>query len=333
MQNNNLPEHYENLIQSAVERMENVILPMQKFVYPKPLQLHQIPPRIDFRYSVFEFDTVILENGEIKAEHKSAMYFFEDLGQNVSLEMIYIPGSTFMMGASEEDGYEVPQHQVHIDAFHIGKFEITQQQWTAIMHHNLSANQGADLPVENVSWYDAIEFCSRLSIITGRHYRLPSEAEWEYACRAGTTTSFGFGSEITTQLANYWDINATDNSTVDSPPPSEGCIAAYSPDSVEYLQTRRVGSFFPNAFGLYDMHGNVYEFCQDTWHDNYNDAPNDGSAWGSGGNVDSVVIRGGSFDYYEDDCRSAYRSETGANYRYHGTGFRVVCSLNGVAER
>lgn len=118
---------------------------------------------------------------------------------------------------------------------------------------NLSANQGAALQVYNVSWCDAINFCNRLSIITGRHYRLPSEAEWEYARRAGTTTPFSFGTEITTQLANYWDTDATDNySTVDSQTPSEGCFAAYSPDGVEYLHTRQVGSFFPNAFGLYE---------------------------------------------------------------------------------
>lgn len=331
MENNNLPEFFENLIQSAVDHRENVILPMQEFVYPETPQLRKTQPGLDFQYSVFEFDTVTLEGDEIKTEHKSTRYFVEDLGQNTTLEMIYIPSGTFMMGASEEDGYEVPQHQVNVSAFHIGKFEITQKQWEAVMHHNLSANQGAYLPVENVSWCDAIEFCNRLSIITGRHYRLPSEAEWEYACRAGTTAPFSFGTEITTQLANYWDINATDNSTVDSQAPSEGCVAAYSPDGVEYLQTRQVGSFFPNAFGLYDMHGNVYEFCYDAWHNDYNNAPNDGSAWESGKDTGSVVIRGGSFDYYEDNCRSAHRHETGANYRYHGTGFRVACSLSYVA--
>lgn len=330
MENSNLPEHIEDLIQAAADRMKNVILPMQEFVYPEPAQLRQASPKTDFQYHTIEFDTVTLNDGEIKREHKSVRYFVEDIGQNTTLEMIYLPGGTFMMGASEEDGYEVPQHQVNVPAFHMGKFEITQKQWEAVMHHNLSANQGADLPAENVSWRDAVEFCNRLSIITGRYYRLPSEAEWEYACRAGTTTCFSFGSEITTQLANYWEIDATVKSPIDSQPPSEGCVAAYQPDGVQYLQTMRVGSFFPNAFGLYDMHGNVYEFCQDAWHDDYNNAPNDGSAWGSGKDTGLVVIRGGSFDYYEDNCRSVHRSQTGINYRYHGTGFRVACSLNHV---
>ena len=140
---------------------------MQEFVYPEPPQLGQTPPT-DFQYSIFEFDTVILESEELKTEHKSVRYFVEDLGQNTTLEMICIPSGTFMMGASEEDRYEVPQHQVNISAFHIGKFEITQKQWEAVIHHNLSANQGADLPVENVSWCDAIEFCNRLSNITGK---------------------------------------------------------------------------------------------------------------------------------------------------------------------
>ena len=328
MESSNLPEHIKDLIQSTVDRMENVILPMQQFVYPESPQIRQALPRTDVQHHTFEFNTVTLENSEIKTCRKLARYFIEDLGQNTTLEMIYIPSGTFMMGSSEKDDYEVPQHQVNVSAFHMGKFEITQKQWEAVMYHNLSANQGADLPVENISWYDAVEFCNRLSMITGKHYRLPSEAEWEYACRAGTTSSFSFGAEINTQLANYWDIDATVNSTVDSQLSSEGCVAAYNPDGVQYLQTMGVGSFFPNAFGLYDMHGNVYELCQDAWHDDYINAPNDGSAWGSGKDSGLVVIRGGSFDYYDHDCRSASRCETGVNYRYHGTGFRVACSLS-----
>lgn len=335
MESNSLPEYIKNLAQSLANNaenetspLENDVLPMDDFVYSEPLLLHPTPPKINLQYREFEFDTVTLESGEIKKEHKSARYFVEDLGQNTTLEMIYVPGGTFMMGASEEDGYELPQHQVSVSAFHIGKFEVTQKQWEAVMHHNLSANQGGDFPVERVSWHDATEFCNRLSTITSRHYRLPSEAEWEYACRAGTTTPFSFGTEITTQLANYWDSNAPEKLPMDALPPSEGCVGAYSFEGVTYLQTQKVGSFFPNAFGLYDMHGNVYELCQDAWHDDYENAPNDGSAWGSGKDASLVVIRGGSFDYYEDNCRSAYRNETGANYRYHGTGFRVACSLS-----
>ncbi len=330
MENSDLPDYIKEVIQAATDYVENVVFPMQKFVYPDRPELRQAPTKSEFEYRTFEFDTVLLENGEIKTKHQSVKYFVEDLGHNTALEMIYIPGGTFMMGASEEEGYEVPQHEVAVSAFHLGKFEVTQGQWKAVMHHNLSENQGVDLPVENVSWCDAAEFCNRLSRMAGRHYRLPSEAEWEYACRAGTTTSFSFGSAITAQLANYLDVNAPVNSTEASQPPSGGYVGVFSSDGVQYLQTRRVGSYFPNAFGLYDMHGNVYELCQDAWHDDYHNAPNDGSAWGSGKDTGLVVIRGGSFCYYDDNCRSAYRSETGWNYRYPGTGFRVACSLSSV---
>ena len=336
MQSNELPEFYENLIQSAANYMENFIIPMQEFVYSEPIELRQASPKFDVEYKLFEFDTVFLEDGKIRTEHQSARYFVEELEQGVTLDMTYVPDGVFMMGKSKEDFYDVTlneiQHQVHVSAFHMGKFEVTQQQWVAVMHHNLSTNQGADLPVENVSWEDAVEFCKRLSIVTGRHYRLPSEAEWEYAARAGTTTSFSFGAEITTQLANYLDIYSENNSTVDAEPPLEGSVAAYDENGVQYLQTKPVGSFFPNAFGLYDMHGNVYEFCQDAWHDNYDNAPTDGSAWGNGSDENAVIIRGGSFNYYEENCHSSHRYGTVANDRYHGTGFRVACSLTILAS-
>ena len=120
-----------------------------------------------------------------------------------------------------------------------------------------------------------------------------------------TTMSYAFGNEIDTNLANYW---ATE-------------------DDNAILATKPVGSYYPNAFGLYDMHGNVYELCYDAWHNNYEGAPNDGTAWANGNESQLVVIRGGSFDYYEDKCRSAYRNETPNYYRYHGTGFRIACSI------
>ena len=336
VQNDSLSEFNESLVQSAVDHMENVIIPMQEFVYPEPIGLYPALPRFDFEYKLFEFDTVFLEDGKIRTEHQSAQYFVEELEQDVMLDMIYVPEGVFIMGKSKEDFYDVIpneiQHQVHVSAFHMGKFEITQQQWIAVMHHNLSTNQGADFPVENVSWEDTIEFCKRLSIITGRHYRLPSEAEWEYSARAGTTTSFSFGAELTTQLANYYDSYSKNNSTIDSEPPSESCVAAYSENGVQYLQTKPVGSFFPNAFGLYDMHGNVFELCQDAWHEYYDNAPTDGSAWGNGSDANAVVIRGGSFDYPDDKCHSSDRGETGASYRYFGTGFRVACSLTPLSS-
>ncbi|MEG4961213.1 MULTISPECIES: formylglycine-generating enzyme family protein [unclassified Microcoleus] len=323
----------EPLIQAAVERMENVIKPMQNFIYPPMLKSSITPIKREFQYSVFEFDTITLEDDEIRNERKQARYFIEELGNEATLEMVYIPSGSFLMGASNDESiyyYENPQHLVNVPAFHIGKFEISQSQWEYVMQHNLSAHQGANLPVENVSWLDASEFCRRLSLITGRSYRLPSEAEWEYACRAGTNTPFTFGKDINTKIVNYWDTNETDDDQDQNlPMPPEGCVVAYSPEGIQYLQTKPVGSFFPNAFGLYDMHGNVYELCQDAWHDDYEGAPTDGSAWLSEdeGEARLIVIRGGSFDYFEDDCRSACRSWIGDNYRYHGTGFRVACSL------
>jgi len=318
------------LLQSAIDRMENVIKPMQNFIYPPMLKSSTTPIKREFQYSVFEFDTITLENDEIRTERKQARYFIEELGNETTLEMVYIPSGSFLMGAPDDESiyyYENPQHLVNIPAFHIGKLEIIQAQWKYVMQHNLSANKGANLPAENVSWLDAIEFCRRLSLITGRSYRLPSEAEWEYACRAGTNTPFNFGTDnINTKIVNYLDLNEIDDEENPSAAP-EGYFVAYSPEGVKYLETKPAGSFFPNAFGLYDMHGNVCELCQDSWHDDYEGAPTDGSAWLSEEDPHLVVIRGGSFDYFNDDCRSASRSWIGANNRYHGLGFRVVCSL------
>ena len=192
--------------------------------------------------------------------------FTEDLANGVNLEMIAIFGGTFTMGAPETEPQshddERPQHLVTIQPFFIGKFAITQAQWKAVaklpkigfdLKPEPSYWKGNNRPVENVCWYDAVEFCARLSKNTGHNYRLPSEAEWEYACRAGTTTPFYFGQTITTDQVNY-----------------EGQYQKHTTD---------VGSFPPNAFGLYDMHGNVNEWCADPWHDNYHGAPTDGSVW------------------------------------------------------
>ncbi|MFK8185254.1 MAG: formylglycine-generating enzyme family protein [Phormidesmis sp.] len=204
----------------------------------------------------------------------------------------------------------MPIHAVSMPSFHLGKYPVTQQQWKAIMQHNLSAHKGDDLPVENVSWLDANEFCARLSLVTGRCYRLPSEAEWEYACRARTTTHYSFGDDISPLVANYWDIEDVEQQS-----------------SIE-LKTTRVGTFYPNDFGLYDVHGNVYELCGDTWRWNYTGAPTDGGPWLYEEAPELVVIRGGSCDYYADNCRCAYRTETMPDYRYSGTGFRVACSIS-----
>ena len=250
--------------------------------------------------------------------------FTEDLGNGVKLDMVAIPGGTFLMGSPENElerrDSESPQHTVTIKPFCMGKFTVTQAQWRVVagfpkvkidLEPDPSRFKGAKRPVEKVSWDDAVEFCARLSKKTKREYRLPSEAEWEYACRAGTTTPFHFGKTITTSLANY-DGNYTYGS---------GSKGQYR------QQTTDVGSFRRNAFGLYDMHGNVLEWCQDIWHNNYNGAPIDGSAWLNKDNNDnhSRLMRGGSWLNIPGFCRSAFRNNYIPGDRNNVIGFRLVC--------
>ncbi|WP_419547357.1 SAV_2336 N-terminal domain-related protein [Microcystis sp.] len=281
----------------------------------------------------FPFETLYVDKrGEItKRESREAYYYQEPLGEGIEpLTMVAIPGGEFLMGSPQDEkdsfGDERPQHEVTVSNFFMGKYPITQAQWKAIASRtDLKVEKDLDLnpahfkdrpdsdrrPVERVNWYDAIEFCARLSKLKeGREYRLPSEAEWEYACRAGTTTPFYFGETITGELANY-------NASYTYAEEAKG----------EYREeTTPVGQFPPNAFGLYDMHGNVREWCADTWHDNYDGAPTDGSAWTEKGNDYRSPLRGGSWGYLPNYCRSAIRS---LNYRrdirLYYDGFRVVC--------
>jgi formylglycine-generating enzyme required for sulfatase activity len=274
----------------------------------------------------FEFETVqVDERGEIvHREQGRAFAFREPLAADIGLEMVAIPSGEFMMGSVEtEEGhqdYESPQHLVKIPSFFIGKFAVTQAQWRSVaglkkayydMDIDRSRFKGDNRPVECVSSRDAHEFCARLSIYTGRTYRLPTEAEWEYACRAGTTTPFYFGTKITMDLANY---NASDPYSKLSKGISRG-------------ETTVVGSFPPNNFGLYDMHGNVWEWCRDIWHDSYYGAPIDGSDW-SENFGSSYVLRGGSWYFPPENCRSAARDiscNSGLTTIY--MGFRVVCDI------
>ncbi|MFM6104755.1 MAG: formylglycine-generating enzyme family protein [Sphaerospermopsis kisseleviana] len=246
-------------------------------------------------------------------------YFTEDLGNGVTLEMVAIPSGTFLMGSpeneKERDGNESPQHQVTVSDFFMGKYPVTQAQYQAIMGTNPSnfKDNGSTLltsqrPVERISWYDAVKFCELLSQRTGKKYTLPSEAQWEYACRAGTTTPFYFGESITPDLVNYHGYR---NHTYASA--SKG----------EYRkQTTDVGTFPPNAFGLYDMHGNVWEWCLDNWVDNYNNAPTDGSAVTSSSNC--RVLRGGSCFDLPENCRSARRVYDGAGFVSGSSSFRIM---------
>jgi formylglycine-generating enzyme required for sulfatase activity len=226
----------------------------------------------------FEFESATI-NGDLSiTRHKGcAQYFSEELGDGITLEMVSIPGGTFMMGSPKDkegrSSQEGPQHRVAVPGFFMGKYPVTQAQWRAVaalpkvklnLKHGPFEFEGDNRPDEWVSWYDAVEFCDRLSQHTGRQYRLPSEAEWEYACRAGTTTPFHFGETITTDLANY---RGTDGQL--------GWSGSYGrgPEGKYRRETTPVDQFgIANAFGLCDMHGNVGEWCQDHWHENYGEA-------------------------------------------------------------
>jgi eukaryotic-like serine/threonine-protein kinase len=235
--------------------------------------------------------------------------FVEDLGGGAKLEMVYIPAGTFTMGApkSEADSNddERPEHLVAVPEFYMGRYAVTQAQYLAVMGKNPAQWQGAQLPVEQVSWHDAQEFCQKLSTKTGKKYRLPSEAMWEYACRAGATTPFHFGETINPDIANF-DGNST---------------YANSAKGQYRQQTTVVGSFPANHFGLADMHGNVWEWCEDHWHENYQEALLDGSSWNDN---DYRLLRGGSWDDDPSCCRSASRSRWSAGLGIDIIGFRVI---------
>ncbi len=271
-----------------------------------------------FLLQTFQFETVTVDaKGTItNRRNLEAKYFVEDLGNGVTLEMVQIPGGTFTMGspATEAKRYdsESPQHQVTVPAFFMGRYPVTQAQYQAIVGNNASNFKGGNRPVETVNWNEAVEFCNRLSKNSGRNYRLPSEAEWEYACRALTSTPFYFGETITSDLVNY-----------------DGTVLPYAsaPKGVYRKETTEVGKFPPNAFGLYDMHGNVWEWCQDYSHDNYQGAPTDGSAWLTGGNSTTRLLGGGSWNLNPEYCRSANRIRYSPVFRFNNVGFRLVVVL------
>ncbi|WP_019509103.1 bifunctional serine/threonine-protein kinase/formylglycine-generating enzyme family protein [Pleurocapsa sp. PCC 7319] len=251
-----------------------------------------------------------------------AKYITLDLGNDVTLDLIGIPGGKFLMGSpeseSEREPEEAPQHLVSIRPFLLSKYPITQAQWQAIMGENPARFVNKDLPiaqskkpVERVSWFDCCLFCDQLSALIGREFRLPTEAEWEYACRGKTQTPFHFGSTISTELANYNGEDAYGSGFVGE----------------NRHQTTDVDSFSANKFGLYDLHGNVAEWCADTWHDNYQNAPSDGSAWTSNNPKDDRVLRGGSWLHFPGSCRSAQRFQSSPKNKSDAFGFRIASSV------
>mgnify|MGYP002778056013 CR=1 FL=1 len=309
-------------------------LPALNQLIPDSHKVADEPPLQTFEFDVatVEVKNRLLRKPQIQITRRrhQAQYFTEKLPNNFTLDMVAIPGGAFLMGApeteKESDSSERPQHQVTVSPFFMGKYTVTQAQWRAVatlpqvnreLKPDPSYFKGDNLPVECVTWYDSVEFCDRLSKYTGKNYRLPSEAEWEYACRAGTTTPFHFGETIMPELTNY-----------------NGKYTYGSGSQGEYRgKTTPVGSFqIANNFGLFDMHGNVWEWCSDDWHENYEGAPIDSSSWieqnskqrenNQSLNDNLKMLRGGSWYIYPQYCRSASRFYYGNDVI--GIGFRVV---------
>jgi formylglycine-generating enzyme required for sulfatase activity len=310
---------------NSISQTHNQPQPSNKTKTAKVKQVHQLDLK------VVEFDFVTIANDpSLKVSQKSilsicrhqrkAKYITINLGQDISLDLIGIPGGKFLMGSpadeAEREVEESPQHLVAIRPFFMSKYPITQAQWQTIMGDNPSRFIESNItkskkPVERVSWFDCGLFCEKLSALIGREFRLPTEAEWEYACRGQTQTPFHFGSTIGTELANY---NGED-------------VYGSGFEGENRRQTTDVDSFFANRFGLYDLHGNVAEWCADTWHSNYQNAPDDGSAWTSNDSKDLRVLRGGSWLHLPGNCRAAQRFKSNPKSKSDAFGFRLASSL------
>ena len=322
-----------NEVSKQIEREAKTIEVLTNINFEEKFQNEVTLSQESEKGELFNFEVIRVDDSGniVDSSQKSIRQKIEDLGNGIKFQMVYIPGGTFTMGSpeSEEGRYddEGPQHDVTVPPFFMGKYPVTQGQWKEIASRtDLKVKLDLKLepsyfkepyqdidrwhrPVERVSWYEAVEFCERLSKLTQRNYRLPSEAEWEYACRAGTTTPFYFGNTITPELVNY-----------------DGQYVYGNAQKGEYREeTTPVGQFYPNAFGLYDMHGNVWEWCLDTWHNSYDGAPTDGSAWETGGHSTRRVRRGGSWFINPWRCRSAlryyYNSDEADDFNI---GFRLV---------
>jgi formylglycine-generating enzyme required for sulfatase activity len=255
-----------------------------------------------------------------KTERITVSGYELELAEGIAITMVQIPAGSFQMGSpapeAEREPDEGPQHRVQLQSFFLGQTPVTQAQWQEVaswprvemmLDPNPAFFKGANRPVEQVSWEEAMEFCRRLSRRTKLFYTLPSEAQWEYACRASTTSPFAFGETLTPDLANY-DGNFSYGS---------------GPEGQYREKTTEVGSFAANAWGLQDMHGNVWEWCLDHWHDDYRGAPSDGSAWVDGGESDLRLLRGGSWNGSPRYCRSADRRRWHQDGRILFVGFRL----------
>ena len=236
------------------------------------------------------------------------------LGDEVSMKLVYIPAGEFDMGSPLDEAKRDKDEGIHhiklTKAFYMGRFEVTQLQYRVIMNNNRSKFGGDNLPVENVNWYEAGRFLKKLSDKTDLKFRLPTEAEWEYACRAGTTTAFNVGETLDSDFANYNAKSAYAN----------GITGTY------LKRTTDVGSYPPNAFGLYDMHGNVWEWCSDRYDKNYykKTPPIDPAGPSEGG---ARVIRGGAWNERAYKCRSADRNHRREKANQPHIGFRAVLEI------
>jgi len=288
--------------------------------------------RLKLKSFFFDFDVVALDNygNEFSREKRQTQGFIENFSEDVHLYMVFIPGDKFYMSLteanSESGSYESSKQLVKIKPFLMGKYPVTQDQWQHVAAHlpqitrplkqSPSEFQDPNRPVESISWEDAVEFCHRLTEKTGHLYRLPSEAEWEYACRAESDTPFHFGLTITTNLANY-DGNY---------------LYQKEHKGLFRRETTIVGSFpAANDFGLYDMHGNVWEWCADRWHNNYSSVPMNERIWNDNVSVEvERVLRGGCWQNAPKRCCCNYRDKNLQSKRSNCVGFRVVLSLNEI---
>jgi len=244
------------------------------------------------------------------------------LSRDLGIEMVFVPRGSFIMGSMNTFFSESPPHTVSIDSdFLLGKYPVTQAQWHGVMDTNPSVFQDTpDLPVDSVSWEQATAFCQRVTDQSGLRVRLPSEAEWEYACRAGSNTDFFFGpwgpfldeTEILPEARRalydfaWFDLNSLDKS-------------------------HPVGRKQPNAWGFHDMIGNLWEWCIDTWHDDYADAPRNGAPWiDSAGQQLLRCLRGGAWDMNAFRCRSSYRSYDHKDLATSRFGFRIAADAEHV---
>jgi formylglycine-generating enzyme required for sulfatase activity len=320
---------------------------------PSVRRLMSKPPKPALRAIAFDFTSVDEKGVSLPTERASASMFTETLGSGVDLDMVAVPRGAFTMGSPiyepERRRNEGPQHSVTLNPFFIGAGPITQTQWAAVatahpakLSHGLdpfpSFFKGGDLPVETISWNEADEFCRRLAEITGRDYRLPTEPEWEYACRAGSAGPFNVGPTITTELANYCGEGgavcgesggkSVASDVYDGVTYGSGAYD-HGPDGTFRGRTTARGTFPPNRFGLYDMHGNVWEYCLDMASPTYADAPADGSAYMAGPPGSERILRGGSWSHNPAICRSAYRDSIAPdNPGWQGRiGLRVVCTI------